>query len=555
MPTAVAVTAVPIVVASTTDDYFVLYVKHDVDGTEVELPVLVKLGEAGTTTLAENVAALPAERYRVEKYQVADPADVDGDCDDDLTELDDLPNKNPVNPAPAIPIRDGAAAIPDRNTFETLSTSYRSSPSTVRDYGKFILNGWGTDRPDIYFVNTKTYQQHDDFPYYLGPEVSRSGDIAYDPDLVAPNGSQGVYFLWFRRGGSYLSYSFGPASYVYTLLAASLPLLNDNLVLYIPKTQLQSSQPDLPLYRQSRIALLFDEDLFSESGFSWLNPAVGYGRLQVRDLDQRPHPRDVVLYEALPTELPRVAGIISTVPQTPLSHVNLRAIQDGIPNAYIRDIRDRSDFNSLLGGYVRYEVTKSGYSIRVATLEEVDAHYEASRPAQPQTPERDLSVTTITPLSEIEFGDWKAFGVKAANVAVLGTLGFPAGTIPEGGTVPVGGTVPDGFAIPFYFYDTFMQETALGAETVFGDRDGDKTLTLAAETTLVEVVEAILADSNFQVDFEVQDEMLDDLRDAIKDAETPPVDHRRPDRHARGVSGRAVVAVPVEHEQRRSAGL
>ena len=56
--------------------------------------------------------------------------------------------------------------------------------------------------------------------------------------------------------------------------------------------------------------------------------------------DDRPHPRNVVIYDALPNELPRVAGIITTVPQTPLSHVNLRAVQDGIPNAYIRDIRD-----------------------------------------------------------------------------------------------------------------------------------------------------------------------------------------------------------------------
>ena len=58
-PVAVAVTAVPIVVASTTADYFVLYVRHTVDGSEVEFPVLVKRGEVDTTTLAENVAALP----------------------------------------------------------------------------------------------------------------------------------------------------------------------------------------------------------------------------------------------------------------------------------------------------------------------------------------------------------------------------------------------------------------------------------------------------------------------------------------------------------------
>ena len=98
-PVAVAVTAVPIVVASTTADYFVLYVRHTVgETTTVEVPVLVTLGKADTTTLAENVEALPAERYRVEKYLVADPADVDGDCIDDLTELTNLGSQNPVNP-------------------------------------------------------------------------------------------------------------------------------------------------------------------------------------------------------------------------------------------------------------------------------------------------------------------------------------------------------------------------------------------------------------------------------------------------------------------------
>ena len=79
-PTEVEVDAVPIVVESTTDDYFVLYVRHQWDeNTSVELPVLVKKGEAGTTTLAANLEALPKERYRVEKYLIDTPADIDGD--------------------------------------------------------------------------------------------------------------------------------------------------------------------------------------------------------------------------------------------------------------------------------------------------------------------------------------------------------------------------------------------------------------------------------------------------------------------------------------------
>ncbi len=36
----------------------------------------------------------------------------------------------------------------------------------------------------------------------------------------------------------------------------------------------------------------------------------------------------------LPNEMPRVAGIITAVRQTPLSHVDLRAIQDRIAEAH-----------------------------------------------------------------------------------------------------------------------------------------------------------------------------------------------------------------------------
>ena len=125
-------------------------------------------------------------------------------------------------------------------------------------------------------------------------------------------------------------------------------------------------------------------------------------------------------------------------------------------------------------------MTEDGYTIRAATRVEVDAHYAASRPATAQTPERDLSVTAITPLSQV------GFGVKAANVAVLGTLGFPAGT------------VPDGFAIPFYFYDEFMKANNLYAK-----------------------VREMLADADFQSDYDEQEDELKKLRKKIKKADTP----------------------------------
>ena len=272
----------------------------------------------------------------------------------------------------------------------------------------------------------------------------------------------------------------------YTLFAASMPLLDDNLFLRLPNWALPDIQSELPLYRESRINLLFDEDILGETKFLELNPGEGYGLLRVMELDDRPNPRDIVIYEALPNELPRVAGIISTVPQTPLSHVNLRAVQDGVPNSFIRDALDNTEIDDLVDSYVHYTVTEDGWTLRAATPAEVDAHYASSRPATEQTPQRDLSVTEITPLSEVGFEDWTAFGVKAANVAVLGTLGFPEGT------------VPDGFAVPFYFYDEFMKHNGF-----YDD------------------IEEMLADPDFQTDFDVQEDELKDLRKAIKKGEMP----------------------------------
>ena len=481
-PTAVAVTAVPIVVESTAEEYFVLYVEHDLDGATVEIPVLVKRGATGTTTLAENVEALPKERYRVEKYLIADPADVDGDCVDDITELDNLGSMNPVNPAAAIELSDGAVVLPDRETVETLS--FEDSSGTL--FLKFLLIDMDTDRPLVYFQNTERVRPHIailDAVGLTGAGGLVRGAMIYDPELVAPDGSPGVYRYWL---GDRYDDSFSFVARTHTLLAASMPLLEDNLVLWIRNHALLDTQSDLPLYQASRINLVFDEDVFAETSYVALNPGEGYGLLRVREPDEHPHPRDVVIYEALPNELPRVAGIVSTVPQTPLSHVNLRAVQDGIPNAFIRDALDEPDIASLVGSYVRYEATETGYSIRAATPAEVDAHYAASQPAQAQTPQRDLTVTAIIPLSQVGFEDWTAFGVKAANVAVLRTLGFPEGT------------VPDGFAVPFYFYDKFMTDSGL-----YDD------------------IKDMLADSDFQTDFDTQESELKKLRKAIKDAETP----------------------------------
>jgi hypothetical protein len=217
-----------------------------------------------------------------------------------------------------------------------------------------------------------------------------------------------------------------------------------------------------------------------------LHRAVGFGLLRVMRLGERPDPLDVVIYDALPNEMPRVAGVITTVIQTPLSHVNLRAVQDNVPNAVITDALENGDVTSLIGRYVRYEVTESGYKLGPASRAQVEAHHENERPPNPQTPKRDLSIQTITSLDQVSFDQWTAFGVKSANVATLRTFGI-AGVV-----------VPEGFAVPFSFYDEFMKSNGL-----YG------------------VAKAMLADSRFASNMEFQETQLASFRKLIKNAPMP----------------------------------
>ena len=473
-PTVVPVTAVPIVVDSTTDDYFVLYVSHELDAdTTLEIPVAVTRGEAGSTTLSENVKALPAERYKVEKYLIASPADVDGDCTDDLSD------PNPVNPAPPIATDKATISLPDLDAVKSVSID---SP---RLFSKFVIFGLDTNRPSIYFMNTNNYRGHQDFLDAVGMEFGPSsmalGNLSYSASIAAPDESAGLYYMSLNRVRP-----FKPTALVYTMVAASMGALNDNLAVHISNFNLYRFQSDLPAYRASRINIVFDSDIEDESNFRAYNATESYGLLRVIGDDDHPGPRDIAIFETLPNELPRVAGIISTVQQTPLSHVNLRAAQDGIPNAYIRDAREDSAIAPLIGSHVLFAVTRDRYTIRAATRAEVDAHFAASRPAKAQTPQRDLTVTNITRLRKISFDDWDAFGVKAANVAVLRTLDFAQGT------------APNGFTIPFYFYDEFMKANDLYKE-----------------------VRDMLADEDFQTDFEVQEDELKKLRKKIRKADSP----------------------------------
>jgi hypothetical protein len=489
-------------VESTAAQYFVLYVRPD-PNNPFEVPVSITRGQDGKTILTDNRGALPNEQYRVATFSVTEPGDVDGDSIDDMTELNSPTTMNALNPAKGIQFNDGTVIIPDRATFEALSYQGREvaidNHLSDLEFVKFYLLNVNTERPIVYFMNTVTHRAHMRFASAIGisgggrgpqggaAQSQMRGEIVYHKDALAPDGSRGVYRFEFEPNDSY---SFSAVRLGYELLASSMPFLTNNLLYYpMPQAALPLYEREKAQYDAYRMRVILESEVSggtAAADYLSLNPAVGFGLLRVMTLDERPNTRDIVIYEALPNELPRVAGAITTVPQTPLSHVNLRAVQDKVPNSYVRDALRDPSIAALVGRYVKYTVTATSFSIGPATLAEVDAHHAASRPTSAQTPERNLSVKTIAPLTSVGFDDWTAYGVKAANVGALGTFGLPAGT------------VPSGYAVPFYFYDEFMKSNR------FYDQ-----------------ARAMLADSKFKSDAAVQDQRLYDLRESIKAAKMP----------------------------------
>ena len=489
---------IQIQVASSTEFYYVLFCRHAPED-DFEWPVSVTLGEAGITTLTEQLAAYPVSHYRVMQYRRDDPVDTDGDGIDDVEELLNAGRLSPFNAAPEIDFHDGSVSIPDQTIFQMLSYQGEEVFIDVHledlEFVKFYILDADTDNPTVYFMNTETHRAHMSFAGAVGIGGGRPGpgggmsgqmrgEIVYHPHVIAPNGRPGVYRFEFEPNDSF---SFEAVQMVYELMAANMPVLRNNLAYYpMPNAALPRYYQEKTLYDASRVAILLEEDIFENVTFMALNIAEGYGLLRLMDLEERPNARDIVIYEALPNEMSRVGGIITTVPQTPLSHVNLRAIQDNVPNAYIEGALDSDTIANLIGRYVYFKVTAEAYEIREASLAEVEAHYAVLRPTEPQTPVRDLTVTEITPLDDIAFEDSASFGVKTANLATLRTFGFPEGTI------------PDGFGVPFYFYDEFMKFNGL-----------------------YDQAEAMLTDPVFQAEYNVQEEMLSEFRDTIKDGDMP----------------------------------
>ena len=264
-PVDVPVTAAPITVTSTEADYFVLYVKHEVNENDVRhVAVSLTKGKAGSTALTMTVPGLPAARYKVEKYAVANPADVDGDGKDDLSDPNPLNASLDIDPKDALNLLSTAA---EWKAFEFTNAGHRFfAPGDT--YVKIVAYPVD-DRRHAYFMNASKHCCHSFFvsAMNLPSDGARMLEIDRATGMAGTDADVATYFFWFSSRYQAEQHA-RQVPLLHSLLSANLPIMAAEaarwrLAYYIPDRtwpaeDVAKIKKSVPGYEQAGITVLTD---------------------------------------------------------------------------------------------------------------------------------------------------------------------------------------------------------------------------------------------------------------------------------------------------------
>ncbi|MCF7971780.1 MAG: PEP/pyruvate-binding domain-containing protein [Methylococcaceae bacterium] len=425
----------------------------------------------------------------------------------------------------AIEQNKGALLLPDRSAFERLAAKSDVSGASGVQELKFVIVDLDSSHPVLFFMNSQATPLHYDF---VREVLNRYQNINYDQGAT-----QFINETYFRNNrhhiaGSIVAYDhfsesentqtsglyaleFWPTdpvpanliAQVYHTVSAAMPFLSTPLAYHpVGNTHELEYATFAEQFAAQHIRTIHTDSLFAQLDSAILNKGEAYGRLKVINPgDPNPSEDVIAIYTFIPNTLGHVGGIITEEPQTPLSHINLKARQNNTPNAYMRHVHSNPAISPLIDSWVHYVVNDDGVHLESATEAE-SLQWLADRiPSEMTIPASDLSATEPMPLSTLTHNDWIRVGVKAANVAELGRI------LPEG--VP-----PTGYALPFAMYDEFMRlkRCADDLKSLCNTSDG---------LSFYDYIEQLLNDESFNQDNQIRTEKLTELRKLIEQAEVP----------------------------------
>lgn len=157
-----------------------------------------------------------------------------------------------------------------------------------------------------------------------------------------------------------------------------------------------------------------------------LNEMPGYGKLikveKEEDL-KKVSINEIVILDFIPQKLPPVAGIITLVPQTPLSHVNLLAKNRGTLNLYTESLAQIPQIEANIGKYVAISFSQEQeMQVKVISEQEAKSENEKRKPKPLEIPTPNTDSPYLISLNgqyAQTFGSTVYIGAKAANYAFL----------------------------------------------------------------------------------------------------------------------------------------
>jgi len=352
-----------------------------------------------------------------------------------------LPDENPIS---------FSDTIPDQEGWQQLSSQPNSHIAAHAQVVKFVIDRF--DSWKIYYINSNKWPIHYDFVY---ANIDRYPHELFN--LREYRGKNRRFVM-----GSIVYYRDQKQWALETIPGDTM---SSDLLLKAYQTIQESSffggkikfRPQSELHEQRAQELknkmpIWDLQEF-QSGIQFqpmtLGTSYGYLRIVKGTLDPTTvQPRDILVTEHVPDDLPVCAGLITSKMQAPLAHIALLLENRQTPNMVSIGAFKDQNFLSLEGRAVKLDVLAQDFKITQTTDSAVYQYGNRRKPKTALAAKRDLTDIGLPDLCDV-------------NLKKIGAVGGKAAYLGEMCQIKDKVHLPDGFVIPTYHYDQHLKNNKL----------------------------------------------------------------------------------------------
>jgi pyruvate, water dikinase len=338
--------------------------------------------------------------------------------------------------------------LSDKSDFEKLSGLPLEDKYGQVSAVKVVLD---LNSGELYFINSRYYKYHNEF---CTDQLNNRDDLGYFNEVNYSNSPDRQFLLaninYFKTLNVYAleitPVDLMPIPRILDLYKAvsETCFFGKELKMLINSSRLQAGSDEIA----SQVPVLNSSEIYKNQDYQCISRNSAYGILRfVDNLEKAKNqlsPLDIIVIKETPVSLPRVAGIIVTEFQTPLSHLTILGQNRKIPiSAYKKAFEDKT-LLALENQKVHYSVDGSFFHIERADEATSSASHQKTIKL-----EYDLSADSLVNISNLGKRAYQFAGNKAANFGILYKLGKKGNfKTPE-----------SAFVIPFFFYQQHMDKS------------------------------------------------------------------------------------------------